>query len=231
MKSKTKSSIDIEAIRSAASGRWCAIISRVGGVPDEILDGKHHPCPKCQGEDRFRLLDQDAGALYCNQCFTTKNGDGFAAIGWLLDCSFIEAAKKVAEHVGIDVDQKKTGPAKDLEFRAWSSALAMHWLARKPGITEAALLAAGAKLADYQGHTVVAFPILGEKLNVTKPVGWVVANCVGETLPVWDKSGKKVVGQKKIKSVFCSKAGLIGQHAIERLNSDHQGSDEPIKVA
>jgi len=38
---------DIAAIKRAATGRWPQILSAVAGIPAEVLDGKHRPCPKC----------------------------------------------------------------------------------------------------------------------------------------------------------------------------------------
>jgi len=38
---------DMQAIKSAASGRWPEVLSTLGGIPLDILDGKHHPCPMC----------------------------------------------------------------------------------------------------------------------------------------------------------------------------------------
>ena len=95
-----KLSFDIQSVKAAAAGRWAEILSRLGNVAPELLDGRNHPCPKCGGKDRFRLIDEDAGALLCNQCFSEKNGDGFAALGWLTGCSFPEAVKMVSDHVG-----------------------------------------------------------------------------------------------------------------------------------
>jgi len=87
-------------IKQAAAGKWPEIISTVGGIDGELLDGRNHPCPKCGGKDRFRMIDKADGALFCNQCFNEKNGDGLAAIVWLRDCDFPMALKLVAEHVG-----------------------------------------------------------------------------------------------------------------------------------
>src|SRR5262249_22633245 len=71
------------------------------GIPREHLDGKHHPCPKCGGTDRFRLLDEHAGAVICSQCFSERNGDGLSAVQWIRGCNFRQAIQFVAEFVGI----------------------------------------------------------------------------------------------------------------------------------
>ena len=97
----TNHQFDVAELKAAASGRWPEILATVGGIAPGILDGKHHPCPKCGGNDRFRLVDEAAGAVLCNACFSKKNGDGLAAIMWLRGCGFPEALRLVAEQVGI----------------------------------------------------------------------------------------------------------------------------------
>ncbi len=91
------------AIKQSASGRWPEVISRLGGIPAEILDGRHHPCPKCGGTDRFRALDdfEQSGALFCNQCFAKANGDGIAALQWLCGWDFSTTLRELAGFVGI----------------------------------------------------------------------------------------------------------------------------------
>jgi len=86
--------IDKDELKRLATGRWPEILSRVGRVNAQLLDGKNHPCPKCGGKDRFRLLNREAGALFCNQCFNRKNGDGLAAIGWLRGVEFTDANRR-----------------------------------------------------------------------------------------------------------------------------------------
>lgn len=93
--------IDATELKRAASGRWPEILSAVGGVPADALDGRNHPCPRCGGTDRFRMIDAAAGALYCNQCFCENNGDGLAAIMWLTGATFPEAIHKIGNYLGI----------------------------------------------------------------------------------------------------------------------------------
>ena len=87
----------VEEIKRLTIGRWPELLETLGGVPRESLDGEHHPCPMCGcGTDRFRLIDEAAGAIYCNQCFKEKNGDGLAALMRLNNWSFpqtIDAVK------------------------------------------------------------------------------------------------------------------------------------------
>lgn len=99
---------DAERIKEAARGRWVEILSTIGGCPGELLTGRHGPCPRCGGIDRFRLIDADAGALFCNACFSTRNGDGLAALQWLRGWTFNDALNAVADFLGVKLATKKS---------------------------------------------------------------------------------------------------------------------------
>ena len=87
---------------TAASGRIVEILERVGGIPSELLDGKHHPCPKCRGTDRFRLIHIEDGAVLCNQCFATENGNFISAVAWMRGWKQNDAALEIAKYLGVD---------------------------------------------------------------------------------------------------------------------------------
>ena len=106
--------MDVESVKVTARGRWLEIFG-AQGVPGDILDGRHHPCPRCGGKDRFRLIDQEQGALFCNKCFSTGCGDGLAAIQWLNGCDFKEALTLVAQHLGM-------GNGKPRQNQSWTLA-------------------------------------------------------------------------------------------------------------
>lgn len=91
-----------DELKRQAQGRWLQIL-QAAGLPYELLDGRGHPCPKCGGTDRFSVFgDVDlTGGMMCRQCFDEKNGDGFAAVMWLRDCSFREALIFVADCLGL----------------------------------------------------------------------------------------------------------------------------------
>ena len=93
--------INVDDVKSAARGRWRGVFTAVGGFNDDDLDGRHHPCPKCDGKDRFRFIDEEVGAVLCNQCFAQGNGDGLAAIQWRNDWTFGETIRAVAGYLGI----------------------------------------------------------------------------------------------------------------------------------
>ena len=93
---------DVQAVKSAASGRELEILRHVGGIDAELLDGRHHPCPKCGGHDRFSLIDAKAGAVLCRHCFYENNGDVIAAVQWIRDCTFPETLLLIAEYLGMN---------------------------------------------------------------------------------------------------------------------------------
>jgi len=88
----------IERVKEAARGRELELLAAVG-IPERILDGKHHPCPKCGGTDRFRFLNDEA--CFCNKCFRTKNGDVLAAVGWMLSVDTKDAIRWCEEWLGL----------------------------------------------------------------------------------------------------------------------------------
>lgn len=91
---------DKDDLRPLAAGRWPQVLASVAGIDSALLDGKGRPCPKCGGKDRFRLIDEEAGAVLCNQCFSENNGDGFAAVEWMRGVSFSEAVDLVGNYLG-----------------------------------------------------------------------------------------------------------------------------------
>lgn len=91
---------DLRAVKSEATYHWPAIINRVAGIGDDYLTTAHGPCPKCGGNDRWRVFDDfdQTGGAICNQC--GKFGDGLAVIQWHLGIGFPEAMRRVAEFLG-----------------------------------------------------------------------------------------------------------------------------------
>jgi phage/plasmid primase-like uncharacterized protein len=89
-----------QRLREACRGRWRTVLSQIG-LQFELLNGKHHPCPKCGGTDRFRAFDDvdETGGVWCNQCHSTNNNDGFATVMWLENVDFKSAKQRIAECV------------------------------------------------------------------------------------------------------------------------------------
>ncbi len=112
-------SLSIERIKEAAQGRILDILEHVAGVPAEYLDGKHHPCPKCGGKDRFRLIDSDAGGVFCNQCFNEGNGDFLAAVQHFCGVSLPESLRSVADYLGNSPATPKPKPTSKKLVATW----------------------------------------------------------------------------------------------------------------
>jgi len=207
---------DKDTILQAASGRWPELISSVGGVVADILDGAHHACPRCGGRDRFRFTNlNDRGACLCNQCFTSKNGDGISAIQWLRGWSFQQTLDELGRFLGVAPEKhgkngakSRVDPAKDLQFIPWNELLVSLWCAQKRPIQPAAIQAIGGRLARYRReYTVIAIPIWQQ--GFTEPAGWCLYNINCGKLPTYDAHGD-LAGWVKIKTTAGSRPGVIG---------------------
>lgn len=201
---------DIETIKQAAASRWPGILSMVSGEPESTFDGKHHPCPKCGGKDRFRLIDRNGGCL-CNKCFSTKNGDGLAVVQWLTGKDFASSLELVADHLGVQPEKakkKKTAPAEHLEFIPWNPVIVSLWCMQKKPITANAVKAIGGRVAKYRDkYRVIAIPVWGPMMRRAPPVGWVIYRSDGGKLPKWTSS--KEPEWVKVKLTAGSVGGII----------------------
>jgi putative DNA primase/helicase len=107
--------LDKNKIQEQAQGQWKHVLVALG-VDPLLLDGKHHPCPLCGGEDRFRFDDQKGkGTWFCNKCGGRGHnggaGDGLELAHRICGGSFPDTLKKVAEIIGIsasDADKPST---------------------------------------------------------------------------------------------------------------------------
>ncbi len=145
--------LEKDEVKAAARGRWREIISTLAGIPAELLDGKHHECPKCGGKDRFRAFDDfaETGGVLCNQCFDHKNGDGLATIEHFAGWNFPTTLANIADYLGL---RRKPTQLPLTEV--------LPHLAKSKGVTVESLLAYG---ADARGHRVYfpTFDVSGER--------------------------------------------------------------------
>lgn len=101
--------------KDLAHGKWRSVLTQLG-VPAAHLDGKHHPCPKGEGEDRFRFADRNGSGNFFCACSHGDKG-GMALVMCCRDLSYADAAKEVERVVGhaeADAKTPKRDPRKAL---------------------------------------------------------------------------------------------------------------------
>lgn len=199
---------DLQSIKPQCAGRWPAIIQSVTGIGPDYMTGRHGPCPRCGGKDRWRVFDDftSSGGATCNQC--GKFADGFALVRWARNATLNESIQLVAESIGHTQPAKPKRPIDaHLKWQQWNDSLFAIWSTHKPGITREAIEACGGRMAKYRNrYLVLALPIIGQG---GKPVGYALYNLTGGTLPAWRKDQPKP-DQVKILTISGSQAGWIG---------------------
>ena len=225
---------DVNEVKDLTRGQCIRLLYELGGIDPDLLDGNHHPCPKCQdGTDRFRAYNDvnDTGGTICNVCNPRGSQDIISTLRWFCSWDFGETLRNLANKVGAKEKQreynstrnrrKDVDPAEHLEFLNWNELLVSLWCLKKKPIAPAAILAVGGKLARYRKqYTVIALPVWGEDhANPNaKPVGWSLYNITGGTLPRWVKQpdGTTKMEQVKVKLTTGSQHGIIGNLAAIR---------------
>ena len=94
--------IDFNAVRTAATGRWPALLVACG-LDASFLRDRHGPCPGCGGTDRFRFDDRDGrGTFVCSQGGSAPlAGDGFGLLQHVHGWTAAEALQHVADALGL----------------------------------------------------------------------------------------------------------------------------------
>lgn len=105
----------IREVTSAAAGRWPDVLS-LAGITVPQSPRQHSSCPACGGSDRFRFDDGGRGSHFCNQCGA---GDGLDLVAKVNRCDTTEAARIVADAIGIDyrtaeIDHKAASQRREL---------------------------------------------------------------------------------------------------------------------
>lgn len=121
--------MNITELKALAKGRWLEIFASIAGVRLEAdCQRRHGPCPMCGGVDRFRALDIDRGALYCNACFDKQNGDGLSALSWLTGRPFVEVVDLLCEYLGETPKHKRNGQAPKPKVFATPQGIVRYYL-------------------------------------------------------------------------------------------------------
>lgn len=205
-------SFELEEVKHRATGHWAAIANRVAGIGDDFLTTRHGPCPKCGGNDRWRVFGDfaETGGAICNQC--GKFGDGISLVQWYTGSSFPDVLRRVGTFLG--VEPSKNGKAKrnsdasaNLVEIPWDEYLVRLWCLRKKPITPEAIQAVGGRLARYRDrYTVIALPAYGQDGSV---VGWTLYEVGGGKLPVFHGKGNPITWES-VKQTTGSRSGWIG---------------------
>lgn len=215
-----KQTHDLPQLKQLAINRWPELL----GLDAEILNPKrHHPCPRCGGNDRFRALDdfRTSGAVICNQCFSQGNGDGIAAYAWLHGVSPGEAIRQLAAKLGMEADRAKAAkgkavvakpqPSDQFRWLPWNESLTAIFCMRKRGIVATSLVALGAQFGSHYGTTTIALPV---RISTGEIVGYTAASATGAKLIIEQKDDTgRVVSSESVswKNVFPSgNIGIIG---------------------
>lgn len=193
--------MDAEALKQAAGGRWADVLQSIGGVDPAILDSRPHPCPKCGGKDRFRAFDdfEQTGGVFCNQCFSERNGDGFSALQWLNGWTFPQTINRVAEFLNMTSGTAKAKTNGHANGHAKPKRLAIEQMTdvrpvqdcdredlrglieAKRGITFQGIRDAGAKFCRWGGFPSVAFPAFNQRDS--EPCGFLLMRADGKDFP------------------------------------------------
>lgn len=94
----------IREVTKAAANRWPDVLPMVG-IDVPASPRAQVACPACGGKDRFRFDDNGRGSHFCNQCGA---GDGLDLIQKANRCDATEAARLVADVLGIDYRAAET---------------------------------------------------------------------------------------------------------------------------
>ena len=155
--------VNITELKALARGRWLEIFATIAGVQlDPSAQRSHGPCPKCGGTDRFRAIDLDNGALFCNQCFSSKNGDGIAALTWLTGRPFKEILDTLCEYLGARPTHKQNGRAPKPKRFGTPRGVVLHY-------TDALAKAHGRGVRLAQTWTYDTFSVL--RFDLPTPAG------------------------------------------------------------
>ncbi|MEZ6073798.1 MAG: hypothetical protein R3C10_26850 [Pirellulales bacterium] len=139
-----------------------------------------------------------------------------AAHGPYLD--WRDARRAFAQKVGVKLPRgREARPDGKLKWIEWNPAAAAKWCQRKTGTTEAALNAAGAKMAIWKDGRneqvrVLAFPVYGALGVNADPTGWVFYSLDDDHLYQFQRNGSPK--EMRMLSAKGSKAGWIGHHGL-----------------
>lgn len=146
-------------VKAAAAGRWSEVIPALTNLPASVLEKglSDHPCPKCGGDSVIWPATDatTSGSICCRKCCQDNKptGDGIATVAKWRGVGQFDAAKAIAEYLGITPGKSNYVKRDILEL-----------VARDKGFSVEALKAIGAKPAKRgrESMDVVRVPVFNE---------------------------------------------------------------------
>ena len=190
-----------------------------------MLDGKHHPCFRCGGKDRFRMIDAEA-ALYCNACFSTDNGDGISTLRWASGKPFKEVVAMLADYLHLNGNghvKTSNGKAKLAEsdkaiksIDSPSGDVLLHvYCKAKPPITPDGIKRCGGKLVRAFDSTCIRFDSRAP-INSAEPTAIILCRNDGKPFPA-----RKAVGKRRTQLLHAQ----VNQFVDGLRRREHRGDD------
>ncbi|MCO8124351.1 hypothetical protein NHH03_21610 [Stieleria sp. TO1_6] len=174
------------------------------GLSAEDLSEKrkfHMPNTGTDGKPKAKINNFERGA---GQCDATGNkwGDWVAFVAAVDQTSQGDAARRVAEIIRFDLPKSqprgKSTRKPSLKLMPWNPVYAGQYLAHLEfdRTKHERLRDAGLRIAKYQGHAVIAFPVWGPRGSKADPVNWVVVRTDGGLLRLknGETTSKKTIG-------------------------------------
>lgn len=91
---------DADLIQQFASGHWPSIHAELTSLDAEILAGGDHPCPLCDGHDRFNVCRKsyaETGKVFCKEPCRLNGAAGLGVVQQMTNCKFPDACGVVGE--------------------------------------------------------------------------------------------------------------------------------------
>lgn len=107
--------VSFDEIKRQAAGRWQDILPALTPLSGDVLRkaGDDHPCPLCNSKSTIWPADdaEQSGRIACRKCTDNRpTGDGIATVAAFAGCTQGDAAKRIAEYLGIQPRSESDGP-------------------------------------------------------------------------------------------------------------------------
>lgn len=217
-----------------ADGRWPDILEYLG-LDARYLSRKNGPCPVCEGNDRYRWINDSGGGRWvCNQC-RPETADGFELAMAALGMSFHEVARAIEEMRGVaNVPRKKASVDYSIVARNLDRVSAKCWLIKKGGPVDRYLESRGIVFRSRMIREAVLpyyhdGQIIGEFPAMVSRVQDAAGNRQTYHIVYLSPDGAKaqVPSPKKVMSHM---GGLMGAGVVIRAGSDHVNVCEGVET-